>query len=80
MIVKSPSAPGNAGSSATDGVVRRRRHTWPSAVEVKSAVSVWLTGRGGSTFGLWLAGPAESRGDDEDAVLVAVAGWHRHGL
>ena len=30
-----PSTPGNAGSSATDGVVRRRRHTWPSAVEVK---------------------------------------------
>jgi hypothetical protein len=25
----------NAGSSAADGVVRRRRHTWPSAVEVK---------------------------------------------
>ena len=30
-----PSTPGNAGSSATDGVVRRRRHTWPSAVEGK---------------------------------------------
>ena len=25
----------NAGSSAADGVVRRRRNTWPSAVEVK---------------------------------------------
>ena len=35
MIVKSPATPGNAGSSATDGVVRRRRNTWPSAVEVK---------------------------------------------
>ena len=30
-----PSTPRNAGSSAADGVVRRRRNTWPSAVEVK---------------------------------------------
>jgi hypothetical protein len=27
------STPGNAGSSASDGVVRRRRNTWPSAVD-----------------------------------------------
>jgi hypothetical protein len=30
-----PSTPGNAGASAANGVVRRRRHTRPSAVEVK---------------------------------------------
>ena len=35
MIVKSPQCQGMPGSSATDGVVRRRRHTWPSAVEGK---------------------------------------------
>jgi hypothetical protein len=37
-----PSTPGNAGSAATDGVVRRRRNTWPSAVEGK------ISGFGGS--------------------------------
>ena len=33
---------------------------WPSAVDGENAaVSMWLTGPCGSTFGLWLASPAE---------------------
>jgi hypothetical protein len=42
---------------------------------------MWLTGRCGSRFGLWLASPAEGvRGDDDDSVLVAVVGWHKGWL
>ena len=76
-----PSTPGNAGCSAADGVVRRRRqYLAVSGRRGKSAVSMWLTGRCGSTVGLWLASPAEGcRGGDDDSVLVAVVGWHRDG-
>ena len=61
MIVRSPARQGMRGSLATDGVVRRRRNTWPGRQwsRWKSAVSMWLKGHGGSTFTLWLASPAE---------------------
>ena len=60
MIVRSPARQGMRGSLATDGVVRRRRNTWPGRQwsRWKSAVSMWLKGHGGSTFGLCLASPA----------------------
>jgi hypothetical protein len=47
----------------------------------KSAVSMWLTGRCGSRFGLWLAGPAEGcpGRTTMHSVLVAVVGWHGDG-
>ena len=61
MIVRSPARQGMRGSLATDGVVRRRRNTWPGRQwsRWKSAVSMWLKGHGGSTFTLCLASPAE---------------------
>ena len=60
MIVRSPARQGMRGSLATDGVVRRRRNTWPGRQwsRWKSAVSMWLKGHGGSTFTLCLASPA----------------------
>jgi len=60
MIVRSPARQGMRGSLATDGVVRRRRSTWPGRQwsRWKSAVSMWLKGHGGSTFTLCLASPA----------------------
>ena len=52
-----PSTPGNAGSWAAEGVVRRRK-SWPSAVEVEISGLDVVDGRCGSMFGLWLASPA----------------------
>ena len=81
MIVRSPARQGMPGSSATDGVVRRRRNTWPSAVEVKisgldvvdGSVRIYVRSM------VWRARQRAVRGGDEDSVLVAVVGWHRGG-
>ena len=61
--------------------MRRRRNTWPSAVEVKisgfdvvdGSVRIYVRSMAGGP------GRGLSRGDDEDSVLVAVVGWHRDG-
>jgi hypothetical protein len=78
MIVRSPARQGMRGSLATDGVVRRRRNTWPGGqwARWKSAVSMWLTGHGGSTLTLCLGESAEglSGANDDNSVLVAVVG------
>jgi hypothetical protein len=76
------STPGNADASATEGVVRRRRHTGRQRSTGKSGVWMWLTDRCRATIGLWLAsqGRRLSRANDDDSVWVAVVGWHRHGV
>jgi hypothetical protein len=66
------------GSSATDGVVRRRRNTWPSAVEVKISgfdvvegpVRIYVRSMAGEP------GRGLSGANDDDSVLVGVVGWH----
>ena len=63
------STPGNAGSSAADGVVRRCRHTWKSAVDVVEGSVRILR----SVYG-WRARQRAVIGGDDDSVLVAVVG------
>ena len=81
--MRSPARQGMRGSLATDGVVRRRRNTWPGRQwsRWKSAVSMWLTGHGGSTFTLWLASPAV-RCPGRTTMTRHWSPWsaaHRHG-
>jgi hypothetical protein len=76
------STPGNAGSAAADGVVRRRHNTWPSAVGVKisgldvvdGSVRIYVRSMAGGP------GRGLSGANDDDSVLVAVVGWHRGWL
>ena len=74
------STPG-CGCLATDGVVRRRRNTWPSAVDVEisgfdvveGSVRIYVQSMFGEP-GRGLSGAATMT-----RYLVAVVGWHRHG-
>ena len=72
-----PSTPGNAGSSAADGVVRRRRKTWPSAVEVKISGFDVVDGSV-RIYGRSMAG-GPGRGLSSATTRVAVVGWHGDG-
>ena len=83
MIVRSPARQGTRGSLATDGVVRRRRNTWPGRQwsRWKSEVLMWLKGHGGSTFTLWLASPAEGCPGRTTMTRYwsPLSAGHRHG-
>ena len=84
-VIRRPSAAEDQHSlafSAFHGVLRRRRNTWPSAVEVKisgldvveGSVRIYVRSMAGGP------GRGLSGANDDDSVVVAVVGWHRGWL